>query len=282
MSSTLLGTARAGGFSLRTSGGLPILDETYTYIVRTTSPTEDYLQVATTAGLPIVNQTISPTGVGICRSKNGNFRKENPTVWDITATFSSEVEDNQSSSDPASDPLVWLPVYETRSRKLQEVVTKDKSGASIANSAGQPFDTGLIITRSIPIWDFYQFESFTVTDEQVLERNETVNSIVFKGRAAKTLFCTVVSSVIGFYYGRKMRLTRYQLEYNSKKWTNKRLDVGTVYKSGTDYLPYTDKAGNVILGALDGSGGKQAVGTAPAVREFDQFEEKRFQDFLRI
>lgn len=280
MSTTLRGVGRPGACSLRTSGGIAILDETYHYIVVATAVDEPYLSVITTSGLPTVNSTV--TIYGVCRSISATRREANPKIWDVVAEFSSEVEDNQSSANPQSDPLVWVPVYETKFERIQEVVTKDFSGASIANSAGQPFDTGITVSRFIPIWDFYQFEPSTVTDEQIIERNEVVNSVLFKGRAAKTLLCTVTSSTVGFYYGRRMRFTRYQLRYNSKKWTHKRLDVGTVYKSGSDYLPYTDKAGNVIAGALDGSGGKQAVGTAPAVREFDQYDTKALASFLRI
>ncbi len=282
MSSTLLGYKREGGCSLRSSNGIAVFDETYTYTVQTTSNTENYANVITTTGLPFPGVSVSPTGFGICRTLAGDFRPDNPKIWDFTAEFSSEVEENQNSQDPRTDPMTWLPIYETKFERIQEVVTKDFSGASIANSAGQPFENGLTISRFIPIWEFFQFEPATLTDEQLIERNETVNSVTFKGRAAKTLLLTIVTSSIGFYYGRRIRLTKYQLRYNVKKWTNKRLDVGTVYKSGSDYLPYTDKAGVVILGSLDGSGGKQAVGTAPAVREFDMYDTKPFASFLRI
>jgi hypothetical protein len=164
---------------------------------------------------------------------------------------------------------------------MQEVLTKDQSGDTIANSAGVPFEVGLTVTRRIPVWEFYQFESSAITDEQILERSETVNSGTFRGRAAKSLLCVVLSSSIGFFYGQKRRLTHYQLKYNRKIWTHKRLDVGTTYKSGSDLLAYTDSDGNVILGALDGSGAKQAVGTAPEVLEFDQFPSDSFS-FLRV
>lgn len=280
MSTTLRGVGRPGACSVRTSGGIAILDETYHYIVEASSNSESYLNVITTSGLPVVNSTI--TLFGVCRSINATRREANPKIWDVVAEFSSEVEDNQSSANPQSDPLVWVPVYETKFERIQEVATKDRSGTKIANSAGQPFETGLTMSRFIPVWDFYQFEPATLSDEQVIERNETVNSAVFKGRAVDTLLLTVVSSTIGFYYGRRMRFTRYQLRYNSKKWTHKRLDVGTAYKSGSDLLPYTDKYGNVILGSLNGSGSKQAVGTAPAELSFDMYTSLAFASFLRI
>lgn len=280
MSTSILGTRREGQCSLRSSNGAAVFDETYSYTVVATNKDEPYAAIITTSGLPVVGVTTS--GYGICRSLSANRWEQNPLYWTVSAEFSSEVEENQSSQNPTSDPLTWLPVYETKFEKLSEIATKDKAGTSIANSAGQPFDTGITLNRFIPVWQFFQFEPITITDEALIERNETVNSAVFKGRAAKTLLLTVVNSTIGFYYGRKIRLTTYQLRYNKKKWTHKRLDVGTVYKSGSDLLPYTDKSGAVILGALNGSGGKQTVGTPPAVQEFDQYDELNFSTFLRV
>lgn len=273
---------RSGECSLRSSGGMPVFDEQYSYIVVATSKSESYDAVITTSGLPMPGVTVSPSGYGLCKAITASRWEENPYYWTATASFSSEVDENQNNQDPRTDPVAWLPVYETKFERIQEIVTKDKSGATIANSAGQPFETGLTTSRFIPIWEFFQFESAMVTDETIIERNETVNSAVFKGRAEKTCLLTIVSSSIGFYYGRKLRLTKYQCRYNSKKWTHKRLDVGTVYKSGSDLLPYLDKNKNVILGGLNGSGAQQTVGTAPYVLEFDQYESKRFQDFLRI
>jgi hypothetical protein len=90
-----------------------------------------------------------------------------------------------------------------------------------------------------------------------------------------------MSSVVGFYYGRKLRLTRYALRYNKKNWRDKRIDLGTLYLDGVQLKPYLVK-GVVVLGGLNGSGGKVATGTKPSVLEFALYEEVAFADFLRI
>jgi hypothetical protein len=115
----------------------------------------------------------------------------------------------------------------------------------------------------------------------MLTRDEVVNSTPFKGRAAKTLLCTITSSVIGFYYGRLRRLTQYRIIYNLRDWRDKRLDTGTVYLDAGTLKAYTDADGNVIEGALNGSGAKQTAGTAPAIRYFDKFATIDFNTFLR-
>jgi hypothetical protein len=216
MAHTFLGEQRPGELSLRSSGGAPVLDETYHHAVYADSALADRLSILATTGVPIPGQTVSSWGYALCKSVKAVRRPEQVRYWDITSEFSSDVDDRQSSQDPRTDPVAWIPVYETKFERLQEIVTKDESEVSVANSAGQPFENGIIRARFIPIWEFYQFEAASVTDETVIARNETVNNATFKGRAAKTLLCTVMSSVIGYYYGARRRLTRYSLRYNVK------------------------------------------------------------------
>jgi len=283
MANTILGEKREGSGSLRSRQGMPVLEESYIFTVRSDSKNNSRLDIITTPGLPVVGLTVSAFGFSVCVGKEASRRSENPLIWDVTCTFSSEVDEKQNNQDPKTDPVAWIPIYETKFERLQELVTKDFSGTAIANSAGQPFQTGLTIGRFIPIWEFYQFEPATVTDETIIDRNETTNSAIFKGRAIKSLLLTILESSVGFYYGSRRRLTKYSLKYNSRLWTHKRLDVGTVYKSGSNHLAYTDNNGNVILGGLDGStGAKVAVGDPPGVRSFDQYNPIAFASFLRI
>lgn len=277
---------REGKCSVRSSKGMPILDETYSFIVVCTSKSEEYTSVLQATGLPQVGLTVSPSGYGVCRAVNAVRREANPLYWDVVCEFSSEVEEGSAGSgqnDPTQDPVLWTPTYETKFERLQEVVTIDKDGTVIANSAGLPFPVGLTIFRSIPVWEFFQIEP-PISDTVLIDRNETVNSATFKGLPAKSLHLTVMSSVVGVYYGARRRLTQYAIKYNKRLWTHKRLDVGVAYKSGSTLLPYLDSGTppRVINGGLDGSGAKVSVGSPPAVLSFDQFSSINFADFLRI
>ena len=272
---------RGATFTLRSQGGMPIVDERYSWIVLADSPLVPVNVILSTPGIPKVNVTQSPNGLGICRSKSGEQWKENPLYWTVSAEFSSMVDERSTIQDPAVNPVTWVPIYETKFERLQEVVTKDKAGKAIANSAGQPFETGLTISRFIPVWEFFQIEN-PITDEELIERNETVNQTQFKGRAPDTLLLTVMSSVVGFYYGQRRRLTQYSVKYNERKWTHKRLDVGNVYKLSTKLVPYTDDNGNVILGGLNGFGAKVPFGEPPAVLNFDMYNKLNFNTFLRV
>lgn len=281
MPNQVIGEARAGQASIRSAGGIPTLDETYHFLVKAESKLTSRINVLTTPGLPVTGRTVSAFGFSVCKSKSATRREDQPLYWDVTCEFSSEVEESQSEQDPERDPTEWVPIYETKFERLEEIVTRDVDGTAIANSAGQPFENGLVRPRFIPVWEFFQFEPASVTDETIIGRNETVNSGTFKGRPAKTLLLTIMSSTIGFYYGAPRRLTQYSIKYNVRNWRQKRLDVGTVFKDGSIFRPYTDNSGNVILGGLNGSGAKVAVGAAPAVLEFDQYPSLNFSSFLR-
>jgi hypothetical protein len=287
MANTVLGEKREGDARIRSRGGIPVLEETYSFIVRADSKNESRINILNTTGLPIVGVTVSAYGYSVCRTKDAKRRKDNPLIWDVTCDFSSEVEERQSSYDPQSDPNVWIPVYETKSERLSELVTRDVNDVAIANSAGDPFPNGLTITRKIPVWEFFQFESASISDETIVDRCDVVNASTFKGRAAKTCLLDVMSSVIGYYYGARRRLTQYSIKYNERTWVHKRQDVGERYLSGPTKIAFTaDVEGDedskaVCVGALNGTGGPAAAGDPPAILDFDVYRDISFS-FLRV
>ena len=287
MATTLIGETRQAVISLRSRSGIPVVEETYYFRVVSDVKDESRAAVLLTPGLPILNESVSVEGFGICNGLQADRDATNAYWWLVTATFSSEVSEGQGpdGNNPSSDPTAWIPVYETKFERLQEVVTVDKSGNPVANSAGFEFPVGMTITRMIPIWEFYQIEPASVDDETIIDRNETVNDDEFKGRPEGTLLLTVNSSVIGFYYGQPRRLTQYAIRYNKENWKHKRLDVGEAY-IGTDAFGSPVKKAYIVdnklvMGPLDGSGGKSGSGQ-PAVLEFDKYEPISFSSFLRV
>ena len=277
MAHTLQGKTITGSVELAIKNGGPVWRQSQGYRVECDSDDPDYSTILLTSGLPVPMVTFTTDGLMVCQSLGADRISGHRRLWEVTAEFSSEVEQSQNNQFPEE----WTPVYETKFERVQEPSFVDSSGAAIVNSAGQIFPNGITLTRYLPVWEFFQFENASVSDETVIARNETVNSAVFKGRAAKTILCTITSSVVGFYYGRLRRLTQYRLVYNVRDWRDKRLDTGTVYLDAGTLKAYTDAEGNVIEGALNGSGAKQTAGTAPAIRYFDKFATIDFSTFLR-
>jgi hypothetical protein len=282
MPNTIRGERRVGDFVLASSGGIPRIEETYVFLVEAESKNTSRFEVARTPGLPVVGVTVSSYGLTRCASKACQRMEGKAVLWEVTCVFSSEISEGQNSQDPNSDPVAWVPIYETKFERVQTVVTKDFADAAIANSAGQEFPVGLTITRKLPIWEFFQFEPATVSDEEIIDRSETVNLNTFRGKAAQTLLCSVLSSSVGFYYGTRLRFTRYSLMYDRKNWKHKRLDVGTQYLAAGELKDYLSDDGSLMMGGLNGSGAKVAAGTDPAIVEFEMYDKKDFNLFLRV
>jgi hypothetical protein len=281
MANTVLGEKREGDTRIRSKGGIALLEETYVFLVESDDKNNSRINILSTAGLPVVGVTVSAFGYTVCRSKSAKRRADNPILWDVTCEFSSEVEERQDSYDPTEDPEAWIPIYETRFERYEKHVTIDLSGDPVVNSAGGAFPNGLTIGRFIPVWEFFQFEADSITDFEMVERIESVNAAAFKGGAEKTWLLTVLSSVVGYYYGARRRLNQYSLKYNPNGWTHTRLDEGEFYLDGDGnkvaYTTFGDDS-TTIIGPLNGFGARADV---PSVLEFDIYPAISFS-FLRI
>ncbi len=276
-----------GGIRASYERGIITREEDWHFQVRADSLTQDRGTILFgTPGLPTIGLTVF-NGM-ICKSGDATRHPDDRLRWDVVFTFTNaQDEDNQGQGASTGDPTLWVPIRRTLYDRLEEAFDKDVNGKANVNSAGEAFMTSITIGRKIPVWEFTQWESAAITDEVLIERNETVNSTTYKGKAAKTLLLTIVDSVVGFYYGYRCRMTTYRLAYNVKKWTLKRLDAGYNYKDGADLVPYRNKKGtDVILGPLNGSGGRSLLGDGspgvPATLEFDIYQSTNFASFLRI
>jgi hypothetical protein len=281
----IIGEHREGDINLTSKGsGEVTIDETYIYTVQADSKSDTRLYVAACPGLPIVGQTLSAGGLAVCKSVRGQRRQDNPLIWDFTCNFSSEVDEN-NDQQPGTDPETWVPVRKTIFERQEYPSFVDAEGKHYQTSAGEDFRDHMMQTRWLLSWEFTQFESASITDEQLMDRNEVVNESTYKGKSPKTLLCRVMESSLGFYYGQRRRLTKYRVTWKSNKWTDRVPDRGTYYLNGSgNKIPFVDFAGNIILGNLNGNGGKLAETnppTDPQILEFDRYPVSDFA-FLRI
>lgn len=281
----IIGEHRQGDVNLASKGtGEVTIEETYTYIVEADSKTDNRLYVSQCPGLPIVGVSRSAGGLAVCKSISGQRRQENPIIWDFTCSFSSEVEEN-NDQQPGTDPEAWVPVRKTIFEKLEYKAVEDASGKPYLTSAGEEFKGRFPHTLWLLSWEFSQFENISVTDEDLMDRNEIVNGSTYKGKAAKTLLCRIMESSVGFFYGQRRRLTKYRLTWKKDSWVEKVIDAGTYYlNSNGKKIPFVTLPGNPVEGLLDGSGGAVALAKPPGdpvYLEFDRYETSSFS-FLRI
>jgi len=282
MAITQIGQKRDGGASVRKNGKRLVYEESISFLVRTDDVLTTRYQVLSSSAVPRVNVTIGSGGFTVCTGVDAERDADNPTLWHVKATFSSDIQEDTSGANEneSGDPTVWTPVAELGFETFTEVSYVDANGDPFDNSAGIPYASGIPLVRTLTRYDFEQFEPITTTVDAIADRNEKVNTATFKGRAAKTLRLQVKNAAIGYYYGYRVWRISYSLVYKPDTWVFKVLDVGNTYKFSGQFLPYLDDAtpANRIFGPLDGSGGKA---TTAAILSFDKYDDISFS-FLRL
>jgi len=280
MAITLLGQKRDGQASVRKNGKRLVYEESYSYIVQTDDVNTTRYQVLSSSAVPKVNVTIGGGGFSVCNSVEANRRDQNPLIWDVQATFSSDIEEDTSGADESQSgvPTAWTPIAELGFETFTEVSFTDANGDPFDNSANYVFPNGIPLTRTLIKYDFEQFEATSTDIDEIADRNETVNSATFQGRAAKTLRLQVRKASIGYYYGYRVWRVAYSMTYKPDTWQFKVADIGPWYLDGSDRKDFVSADGSRIIGNLNGSG---ASATTASILEFDKYEAISF-DFLRV
>lgn len=247
-----------------------------------------------TPGLPLIGVTIS-NGM-LCKGGDAERDPGDAKLWRVSLTFSTSVDQNDANNNTAQqqgDPTLWVPVRRLMWETKEEISQTDANGNPILNTAGQPFEGGIVKRRYLPAWEFVQWEPLSVTDLQILERMSVVNNGTWpptNGKPAKTWQCRVLDSVVGFYSGYRCRMTTYRVVYDVEKWTEKRPSIGTSYRIGggsgslTDYIVKGSKIKGKLTSTGDrvtGEDGVDIAGRTLGVVEVDIHPTTSFS-FLRI
>lgn len=284
MASEIVGEKRDASASIKRGENFQLLfSETYSYVVLADSVDTTREEILLdTPGLPIVGITTTNAGA-VCVSKSAERRQENARYWDVTCEFESQPEEQeQDEENPSDDPVTWKPKFKASFEVREKVLWTDKSDTpkKIVNSVNQRFETPLMEKKLITVISFTQFESVSLKIEDIIDRNDKVNQSSFLWKDPRTLLLNVTGAEKG-YYGRypAWRIS-YSLRYDPDTWDVEMLDVGTVYKDGTKYMPWLDGDGHRIVGNLNSDGTKRALSSAPLTRTFEIYGKSDFS-FIR-
>lgn len=271
---------RNGGVRIRKTGKRLVYEEDWDLLIRTDDPAMTRAELVNAGALPAVGGTLSGLGAAVCNAASADRDPKNPTIWHGKASFSSDVEEDTSGSQGQSgDPTFWQPIAELTYETYPESRFTDKDGNLFVNGAGAPFAGGFPHVQTLVAFEFEQFEPITTTDEEIAERNGTVNDATFKGKDARTLRLTVQKATIGYYFGFRVWRVAYRLTYKKDTWTKKFYNIGDTYKDGTSKKPYLDDEGNRITWFLTDTGARSAT---PTTIEKDMYDELNFSSFLRV
>lgn len=278
MSTILKGWKKGmGGKFTKTKEG-PVWTETRTAVIYSSIKYENPFTVLSTTGLPRVGlSTLPGLTAAICTDVSPKQDTTSPYLWLADCEYSTATE-KQDTNDSNPDPTTWLPIYGGKVETYPEVMHEDFSTPPkpYLNSAKCKFPEPLIINRPIIVYDFFQYEANSVTDIQIGDRNDTINSDTVRSGMfpIHTLKCTVSGFDRGYFYGMAAVKINYSVAYKKNKWLNRPLDMGY------DSLYASVKVSHDSIVALNSDGTKKSDTAAPDVLEFKGFRPISFA-FLR-
>lgn len=276
MATLLKGVKKGRGGSVKQSGQNITYTERRTYIVLSDIKNDSVINVLSTAGLPrVMLTTVDGTG-GQCVCTDVSPKQDDGCsyTWFVDVEFSTNAEKQETSGDP--DPTTWIPVYSGKVETYPEVLYRDFSSPRkpYLNSAGDKFPEPLIVKRPVIVYDFYQYEPATITDSEIGDRNDTVNTASVRDFAAETLKLTVTGFERGWFFGFPAVRINYSIAYKKDKWLNEPLNAGYGYKIAGKRYP-SDK-----LVFLNSDGSPKADSAEPDVLTFKESRQISFS-FLR-
>ncbi len=289
MTTMIIDEMREGTAAIKKGKGTSLtFTSSWNFLVLADSPTTSREEVLLgTPGLPVVGLNYGLINA-ICTGISAKREPKNPLYWHVTTEFDTGREDQkQNPSDPDNpDPTTWIPVFVIDSFETkQRILTVDKSPTpkTCSNSANQPFGEPLTETVTLCSYTFTQFEDPSQDINDIMDRNDTVNSVSFAGRSDRTLKLNVTSAELGYYGSFNAWRIGYRVTYDRDTWDVKMLDVGPNQLDGTELIPCMDKENMFrVIGNLDGSGVQQDQDDDPYVITFRTKTEIDFNDFIRV
>jgi hypothetical protein len=235
----------------------------------------------------------------ICVSKKAERRTTGSVYWDVTCEFDTGREYQKSSPNRTGpdggdnpDPTTWIPVlsidsFETKQKVLQ--FDYSPTPKPIQNSAGDLFSDPVTRNVLLPVVNFVQFEDPGQYIGDIIDRNDTVNSLPFLTKAKRLFRLNVLAAALGTYATYPAWRISYKLTFDRDTWDETRLDVGPnklitdVSKPhGVAQAPCLDSQGQFrVIGHLDGSGNQLDVAEDPAKLTFRGHPEIDFNNFIR-
>jgi hypothetical protein len=196
-----------------------------------------------------------------------------PYTWVVTVEYSSRWQPEEE------DPLDRPAEIDWDSATVARPIEADRTGARIANSAGDLFEPpvetertrlGLTITRNEPEFD----------TDTALDYVGAVNSDEWFGQEEGTVRCRRISGRRQWERGQEFYRVSYSFEIDPQGWTYSPMDRGKHKLVGGARVPIT-RGGQPVTEPvlLDGIGGELGAGLPPEFQgPYEIYETQPFAD----
>ena len=207
-------------------------------------------------------------------AKQGQSRRH----WIVDVNYSTDL----SKIERTDAPLEETPEIGWSFASTQVVVEKDRNGAAIVNSAGQPFNPPLTRERYALVLN-YSSNVANYDPIVALDYMDTVNNAPFYGaqrgqcRLVKWEAQRKVTAIDGapaFYWNQQI-----EIHFLRQGWAEELLDRGPKEKVNNQLVGASDPDSGLSdteARLLDGNGRFLSPGGEPVYRSFDILEERNF------
>jgi hypothetical protein len=257
----------------RLTGEIQHTEMDVTYLVAvddvTDGPEIAYTANDGTTAIPLVGTSI---GTLVLNRVEVSRSVDSPTVYTVRCSYSTASLGEGSTPETTDPAEKWDIDISVSAIPYSEPVWKDTDDVPVVNSAGQPFDPTVEVTkydeniklsfktRQLPATDIKNCRGKTNSSPV----NFTVKGVSFSYPTETLLFNGAEYST-SVYNNETLWTVTYDLINRTDDWRCKVLDQGLYEKVGTELRAITDKHGQYITSPHPLSGGTKLASGSPVV-----------------
>jgi hypothetical protein len=239
---------------------------------------------------PVAGDTVSdalalcpPVGSGFLGFPNLWLSRRTPRqisrrLVEVDLEFTQRPPFNSPDQETTPNPVDWsIRWLGSSTEKLQRVLREDKDGNAIVMTNGEMYSTPVYENINILVTRYRKYFPIVqpALDEYLLEWNNSINSVSYRGKPKHTWLLSIAASPAQVNNFDVAELT-YEFRYNPLTWIESRLQYGSYYLSGGNRIPFRDSEGNPTSWFLTDTGGSGS-NTNPCYKEHHgTYAEKDF------
>lgn len=260
---------------------------TRTFVVQVDSTDDGPVTVLSAAALPKVGNFYQSGNdidtTAVCTNRTARQKGNAPSVWEVTCTYSTQVDQEQQEENPLDRP----PVFNGGLAQFTRPVERDLNSVEVKNSAGQRYDPPVEIDDSRPRFSITRNE-INAPLQFMLDYHDAVNSDWFLGFEPGTIKLAGISFTQQIEKQLKYFQVTYEFDFRRKTddepnpWRKWIRDMGRMQIDPNDaskLIPCKDKNGRPVIDPvdLDGEGTQLDANAGSAFYfEYTVYPEKPF------
>lgn len=250
--------------TMRSSDGQIRVSIPLVYRVRDDSGAASEFAIASTAGLPRVNEIVLIDGAPVplaCKEKVCQQDPKNNKEWTVSCACDNEpikASTQQGTGEGESDspdPTTWQVLWNIEYERAELVVETDRYGNPVRNFSNRPYSDPVVERTLVPTIKFTQYETANQSLRAIMRRDGALSEGEYLGGVPGGWQLAIEDSDKVYKNGVYCWRLDYKLRYHEKIVTNLLANAllwtlgndGTIVAANTAGITATDDAGNQVV-----------------------------------